>query len=134
MIIAVRNLDFGPTIVLAKIVINSFYAWISYKYSVFVQHRFHEKGHTQNEGDRVHSTIEGAKRGKLVSGKPYQTIEMVTDDFDNFEEFVKINFSIKPKMCVSEIREIRFNKDNPFAMLFENDFHEKDYQKCNLCE
>ena len=66
-----------------------------------VIHKFLEPGHTQNEGDSMHSVIEKAKQGvslfcleqfylivrmAKMSGKEYEVKEMTTSDFYNFKE------------------------------------------------
>ena len=68
-----------------------------------VIHKFLEPGHTQNEGDSMHSVIEKAKQGvslfcleqfylivrmAKMSGKEYKVKEMTTSDFYNFKELV----------------------------------------------
>ncbi|KAI4462947.1 dna-directed rna polymerases i ii and iii subunit rpabc2 [Holotrichia oblita] len=59
------NFPSTPIIVVAKIVINIFFKCIiiwQKKYNIIIRHTYLERGHTQNEGDSVHSTIENAAR------------------------------------------------------------------------
>jgi len=46
--------------------IYSMWEYAASIYKVTIIHRFFEKGHTQNEGDSMHATIECAKKGKII--------------------------------------------------------------------
>ena len=68
-----------------------------------VEHKFFERGHTFNENDSMHSTIETALRklsvyetaqlATIIEGariaKPYEVAEMTEDDFFDFKELSK---------------------------------------------
>ena len=68
-----------------------------------VEHKFLERGHTFNENDSMHSTIETALRKRsvyetaqlatIIEGaritKPYEVAEMTEDDFFDFKELSK---------------------------------------------
>lgn len=47
-------------------IVFGFYAWWSKLLNITITHRFLEKGHTQNEADSVHATIEKAKKGQTI--------------------------------------------------------------------
>ena len=73
-----------------------------------ITHSYLECGHTMNEGDSMHSTIESAKKNQQIfcpeqyyflaraarKQKPYIVHEMTTDDFIDFERMTKIGRSI----------------------------------------
>lgn len=47
--------------------IYSMWEYAASIYKVNIIRRFFEKGHTQNEGDGMHATIECAKKGKIIN-------------------------------------------------------------------
>uniref|UniRef100_A0A6P7G4Q1 Uncharacterized protein LOC114337629 n=1 Tax=Diabrotica virgifera virgifera TaxID=50390 RepID=A0A6P7G4Q1_DIAVI len=47
-------------------IVFSLYVYAAKKFSISITHRFLEKGHTQNEGDSVHSVIERASETKMI--------------------------------------------------------------------
>lgn len=79
------------------------YTHASKEFGVTITHRFLEKGHTQNEGDSVHSVIERAGEHKLVytpeewkllirwakAEKPYQVRDITRDHVIDFKELLK---------------------------------------------
>lgn len=46
--------------------VYSMWEYAAFIYKVNIKHTFLEKGHTQNEDDSVHATIECAKKGKVI--------------------------------------------------------------------
>jgi len=77
--------------------------YAAYKLKIKITHRFLEKGHTQNEGDSMHATIEKTKKGKTiyvpaqwvtlvqcakVKGAPYSVKEVSNKDFLDFKHIV----------------------------------------------
>lgn len=46
--------------------VYSLYVYAAKKFNICVTHRFLQKGHTQNEGDGVHSVIERASHTKTI--------------------------------------------------------------------
>lgn len=82
-----------------------FYSYIAKKFNVTITHTFLEKGHTENEGDSVHSVIEKKKRKSVVyvpsewytlirnakkSGKPYNVIKIDQTNVFDFKIFVSV--------------------------------------------
>lgn len=47
-------------------IVYSLYVYAAQKFNVSIYHRFLEKGHTQNEGDSIHSVIERASKSKII--------------------------------------------------------------------
>ena len=84
-------------------IVFALYLLAAKEFGVTITHRFMEKGHTQNEGDSVHSTIERASDRKLIyvpeewyclvrwakaEGTPYTVKEMSTSDIFDFKSLL----------------------------------------------
>ncbi|CAH0691917.1 unnamed protein product [Spodoptera exigua] len=84
-------------------IVFALYLLAAKEFGVTITHRFMEKGHTQNEGDSVHSTIERASDRRLIyvpeewyclvrwakaEGNPYKVIEMKTSDIYDFKSLL----------------------------------------------
>ena len=117
--------------------------WYSHKILKLktVKHKFLEKGHTQNENDSVHSTIEQASKNislyttaqfativQMARRKhPYTVTEMT---FDNFFDFKLMETNIKNldidengnKIKWKEIRQIEFNDEKPNCLMVKYDY------------
>jgi hypothetical protein len=106
-------------------IILAMYLYCAEKYSVSITHRYFEKGHTQNEGDSMHSVIERAKKNKTIyvpdqiyflaenaktAGKPYNVKIMEQDDFYDFKSISEgRNWSFdqdKNNVCWNKIKDI----------------------------
>lgn len=81
-------------------IVFSLYMFVAKKLGITVTHRFLEKGHTQNEGDNVHATVERYSKHKTIwvpeewyclvrwaksEGDPYVVKEIQQDDIFDFK-------------------------------------------------
>lgn len=112
-----------------------------------ITHKFLVTGHTQNEGDHLHSLIEKQKKLVLKSGpisvpaqwitviqmakkrgNPLKVTEMDTQDFMDFKtlsKFYGTNFSVnteKEKIMWQSIREIKVEKEKTFQFSYKTCF------------
>lgn len=113
----------------------SMWEYASFTLKIEITHRFLEKGHTQNEGDSMHATIENAKKGKSIyvpedwialvtsakiNGEPYRVQTVRSEEFLNFKPLVEndnMNWKIqtnKDKVLWSQIKELSTSYRNPF--------------------
>lgn len=46
--------------------VYSLYIYAAKKFNIYITHRFLQKGHTQNEGDSIHSVIKRASQTKTI--------------------------------------------------------------------
>jgi len=104
-------------------------------YKVAITHRFFEKGHTQNEGDSMHATIECAKKGKIIyvpsqwmtlvrcaklKKNLYVVYELSNEDFLNFKPLVEnkeLNWKLSTEKEIikwNNIKEIMVSYKSPF--------------------
>lgn len=96
-----------------------------------ITHRFLEVGHTQNEGDSVHSVIEGASKKKTIytpdqwvnlirwaktSGEAYRVKEMALTDIFNYRPLLDGKNWTKnddgEKVVWSKVKEVHITKNN----------------------
>ncbi|CAG4992861.1 unnamed protein product [Colias eurytheme] len=121
-----------------------------------ITHKFLIKGHTQNEGDNVHSLIEKEiKRNKKAgpiyapcqyvtliknakkNGKPFTVKELTYDffiDIKNLQEKWGYNFNEdedKNTISFNDIKILNFRKSEPFAFYFKTSYTQTEYRKCN---
>ncbi|VEN64043.1 unnamed protein product [Callosobruchus maculatus] len=130
------------------------YAVLSLENINSITHKFLITGHTQNEGDHVHSVIEGAiKKFKKSSpiyvpdhyvtiikqakkrGKPYRVHEM---SFSNFFDLKLMAQEIGIKdvfknedgeiVQLSKICAVKVTKDNPEELFYKTSFKENDFR------
>lgn len=119
-----------------------------------ITHKFLIKGHTQNEGDSVHSTIEGELRKQLKTaalytpdafisairtakkrGPPYRAIEMNFDDFYDIKDLsgqLKFNLSrdINSTIVkVSDIKILKVQKSSPHSLFYKTSYSDEDYKE-----
>ena len=118
-----------------------------------VKHSFLEKGHTQNENDSIHSTIEGErKRSNFIycpsqyyslarcarkTKKSYVVTEMENDDFFDFKMSSKQlkNFTVDEtgrKVQWGKIRQILIDRNRPHIMQFKYNHCESRYLELNF--
>lgn len=98
------------------------------EFGVTITHRFMGKGHTQNEGDSVHSVIERASNRKMIyvteewyclvrwakaEGEPYEVKEMTTPEILDFKSlFLNKNWNRdtdNEKINWTRMREVTVN-------------------------
>lgn len=122
-----------------------------------ITHKFLITGHTQNEGDSMHSCIEREKKRVLKSGpiyvpsqwipvirlakkngRPYKVIEMDTDDILDFKTLssdIGSNYSInteKEKVRWTDIKVLNFNKNNPSSIFYKYNYDQENYLEIDV--
>lgn len=115
-----------------------------------IEHKFLVQGHTQNEGDSCHSTIEkGIKRflaknnifhpdqyieiieNAKKTGAPFNVVRMSPSDFFEIKSMVELlNLNFK-KLKVSQICSVKIRKGSPFVPLVKYSFAES-YKEISL--
>lgn len=112
-------------------IIFAMYAFAAGKFGVKITHRFLERGHTQNEGDCVHSVIERASAQKTIytpeewkvligwaktTDKPYQVRDVTQEDVFDFKELLGnknwTKNSTGQSVAWSKIREVVIEDSN----------------------
>lgn len=110
-----------------------------------IKHTFLEVGHTQNEGDSIHATIERASKYKNIytpsewsslirwaksKGSPYNVIDVAQNmiyDFKKMQTNTHFNWtknSEGQKIFWSKIKQIRVSRDEPYVLYYKNDLSE----------
>lgn len=133
----------------------SAYAYAVHKWSVkSITHKFLIRGHSQNEGDNVHSVIEKQVKRFLQSGpiyipeqyktligsakktgKPYIVREMTHDKFYDIkalQESWGTNFNIdeeKKQIKWHDIKVLRVEKEHPEEFFYKTSFSEDFFSK-----
>ncbi|CAH1974168.1 unnamed protein product [Acanthoscelides obtectus] len=114
-----------------------------------ITHKFLTVGHTQNEGDSVHSVIERRvrrfkKNGPIYvpeqyvniirdarkTGKPYAVKEMCYQSFFDLKDLTsQIGLNINK---IADARVISVNKDQPTVILMKDSFGQEEFSITNL--
>ncbi|KAK4875521.1 hypothetical protein RN001_011943 [Aquatica leii] len=123
------------------------YCTQKFEYIKSITHKFLIVGHTQNEGDSMHASIEREKKRVLKSGpiyvpsqwsmvvrnakkqgKPYKVDEISTNDVLDFKKIIsKIgnNFSLnsdKEKVIWRDVKIVRVEKAHPNIIFYKTSF------------
>uniref|UniRef100_A0A2H1VXX2 SFRICE_029026 n=1 Tax=Spodoptera frugiperda TaxID=7108 RepID=A0A2H1VXX2_SPOFR len=125
-------------------IVFSLYLFVAKKFGVTVTHRFLEKGHTQNEGDSVHSTIERACRHKSIwvpeewyclarwaksEGTPYIVKEIKQEEIFDFKTLLAnknwTKNTANQKVMWTTIREIKVNAEQFDRIEYKYDFDDE---------
>lgn len=130
----------------------SLYNYISQLYKVTICHSFLERGHTQNEGDSIHSVIERASRNIPVyspdqwytvvrtakKNNPYNVIELEQEnifDLKDLQEKTSINWDkdeYNEKVYWNKLRILQTRPGYPNICLFKYNFEDTEFKKINL--
>jgi len=119
-----------------------------------ITHKFLIRGHSQNEGDNVHSVIEKQIKRHLKSssiytpqtystlirtakktGNPYKVIEMTHEQFYDvkvLQESWGNNFSLdedKTQVKWHDIKILKVEKEHPEAFFYKTSFEDKTFKK-----
>ncbi|XP_062529653.1 uncharacterized protein LOC134200558 [Bombyx mori] len=122
-----------------------------------ITHKFLIKGHTQNEGDNIHSLIEKEITKNLKSGpiySPHQYVAIIKNakksgkkflvhelTFESFLDLKKLqedwgfNFNkTKDGETVSwnELKVIKVSKDTPFSFFVKTSYRDSEYQEVRI--
>lgn len=129
------------------------YAVQKYEYINSITHKFLIKGHTQNEGDSVHSVIEQQVKRALrsgpifvpaqymtlirlakTSGKPYEVYELNHENFFNLKDLasrIGTNFSKNinnESVKMSNFNIIKAEKEQPDKLFYKTSYSEEQFQ------
>ncbi|KAL4719500.1 hypothetical protein ACJJTC_005935 [Scirpophaga incertulas] len=140
---------FGPTIALAKtetgLCFLCTYLYAAKELNINIKHTFLEKGHTQNEGDSIHATIERAAKYKSIytpsewsslirwaktKGTPYSVIDVTQNmiyDFKKMQTNACFNWtknSEGEKIIWSKIKQIRVSRHEINVLFYKCDLSE----------
>lgn len=118
----------------------SMYLYASSKYNINIKHSFLEVGHTQNEGDSVHATIEKHARGrKIFNLSEWSNIiesakfDMIFDFKDlsaqmNWQQTVQNKNKLKTvPLPISKLKQVSASHENPNQLLYKTSF-ESDFK------
>lgn len=122
-----------------------------------ITHNYLITGHTQNEGDNMHSTIEKEKNRMLKSspvfvpaqwvpiiglskktGKPYTVNQMQTSDVYDLKKLtaeVGRNFTCNTngeKVNWNKIKVLKFERKNSGTILYKTDYADKTFSEINV--
>ena len=128
-----------------------YYAIVKYPQIKSITHKFLITGHTQNEGDSVHSVIErqikrALKGGPIYipghyaqlirsakkNGKPYQVTELCHKDFYNIKslnEQLQISFG---SLKITEVKILMINRNNLNRIFIKTSYEACEYQEINI--
>lgn len=129
------------------------YSFLAQKLNIVIRHNFLEKGHTETEGDSMHSVIERASKHVPIftpdqwytlvrtakKNKPYNVVEMDKEDFFNLKALTQetaLNWDRdenNEKLYLNKIRVIEANYEYPNKILFKYDFQEQ-FKKIDLLQ
>lgn len=118
-----------------------------------ITHKYLVSGHSQNEGDSMHATIERQKKRSLKSGpiytptqwtpliqtakkvgKPYSVRELATENFNDLKKLAKemgSNYNVNEdgqKVNWNSLRVIEARKDSPNILFYKTDYEESDFK------
>lgn len=133
------------------------YAVRSFKFVNSITHNFLVKGHTQNEGDSVHATIQreitkSLKRGPIYTpqqyvtlmrsakkkGSPYAVKELCYDSFLDFKDLSNnikacgFKDSSNEGVRTSDIAVLRVEKSNQQKIFFKYKYSDEQYRQIDL--
>lgn len=126
-------------------IVFALYQYIVQKYDVeSITHRFLEVGHTQNEGDSVHSVIEGASNNRTIytpeqwfnlirwaktSGEAYRVQEMTINDIQDCRVLLEGKNWTKnndnEKVAWGKVKEIHVSKENINTIKYKYQLNEE---------
>lgn len=127
------------------------FALLKYPKIKSITHKYLITGHTQNEGDSVHSTIEKAIKKNLKSGpiyvpsqyaliirnakkkgKPYVVNEMSYLDFNSMKTLAEeIGFSAK-NLKTSEIKVFKVIQEEPTRVLYKHSYKDDGFKELDI--
>lgn len=133
----------------------AFYSYASMKFNIKIRHTYLEAGHTQSEGDSVHSVIEKAARNIPIytpeqwysvvrtakKKRPLYTVHEISQevvfDLKNLQSKIAINFDKDEdnnKVLISKFKIIEFNPEFPFFLFFKTGYEDDQFRKLNLAQ
>lgn len=130
----------------------SLYNYLTQRHSIIIQHTFLEKGHTQNEGDSMHSVIEKSARNIPVftpdqwytlvrtskRKNPYAVIEMTQEnifDLKKLQQKTSLNWEkneMNERVNWNQLKIIKTNPEEPHVIFYKTGYKDEDGFK-KLC-
>lgn len=131
------------------------YSYLSQKYVIKIRHTFLEPGHTQNEGDCVHSVIERAARNipiytpeqwyslvRTAKRKaPFYTVYELSQkdvfDLKKLQSEIAINFDKDEenrKVFLSKFKILQFDPELPNFLFCKINYEDDQFTKLNLLQ
>lgn len=131
----------------------SLYNFLSQKYSITIRHTYLEVGHTQTEGDSVHSLIERMSKNIPVYTpdqwysivrtakrvKPHYSVHELSQndiyDLQDLQQKTTINFDRdenNEKVLISKFKIIQFTHEHPNILFFKMRYDEVNFKQLNL--
>lgn len=131
----------------------SLYNYLTQKYGIKIRHTFLQRGHTQSEGDSVHSVIEKAARNVPVytpdqwytlvrtskRKNPYVVIEMSQEniyDLKKLQQTTSLNWEkneCNEKICWNQIKTVQTDPELPNTILYKDSYKDEDaFKKLNI--
>lgn len=133
--------------------IYSMWEYAAFIHKVNIRHTFLEKGHTQNEGESVHATIECAKKGTIiyvpmqwvtlvqsakVTKQPYLVIQMSNNEFLDFKCLVEnqqFNWKTSTNKNVikcNHVKEVSILHERPFLIEIRYNLNTIDFMTLDI--
>ena len=132
----------------------SLYNFLSQKHKIIIRHNFLERGHTQTEGDSVHSVIEKAARSIPVytpeqwytvvrtakRKQPYFVVEMEKEnifDLKALQRDTTLNWDkneANEKVYWNKLKIVETNPDFPNVLLYKCDCTDRQFCKMILTQ
>lgn len=131
-------------------IIFALYLYLSKKYGVNITHRYFETGHSQSEGDSMHSLIERAKKNHTIytpdqmygiimnseiNGKKFHLKEMEQNNFFDLNEIMNKRHWLgadqnNEKVSWTKIHEIKITQAHPDIIYLKYNFDD-EYMSLN---
>lgn len=132
----------------------SLYNYLAQKHQITIRHTFLERGHTQMEGDSMHSVIEKAAKHVPIyipqqwytlvrtakRRQPYTVVEISQDDIVDLKHLLQstsINWEKDDegeKVYLNKIRIVQTNYQFPHIIFFKSSFDQAKFTEINLTQ
>lgn len=129
------------------------YALNKYRKIRSITHKYLISGHSQNEGDSVHSTIEKAVRKSLKSGpiyvpsqyaqiirtakkkkEPYHVNEFGYSDFYSLKTLCdNMGMTGFKSVKITEVKVLKLNQENPTTLYYKTSYKDEEFKQVDLC-
>lgn len=110
--------------------IYAMWEYAAFKFKVKITHRFLERGHTQNEGDSMHSCIERSKKVKSIY-VPAQWITLVRCAKVTGEPYFKTSCD-GDKIIWNKVKEVTVSFEKPFELSIKYNLNSPDFIQMNM--
>lgn len=127
------------------------YCVLHYEKLNSITHKFLVTGHTQNEGDSVHSVIEKCIKRSLKSGpiyvpsqyaqlirtakktgSPYSVNELSFNDFISLKKLhAELRFGAG-NLKIKDVKVVKFMKETPCILYYKNSYEDQDFSEAKI--